>query len=81
MFIRLQTRYHVGCPTANRIVIISGTAYKQTQALLLKVVGYGYVENHETEVPFTHLSEIHTSDHNEFLKSNGVGVWLVLSLW
>ena len=36
----------------------------------LKVVRCGYVESHETDVPFTHLPEFHISDHKEFLKSN-----------
>ena len=43
--------------------------------------GCGYVECHETEVPFTHLPKFHISDHKEFLKSNGMEVWLVFSLW
>jgi len=60
---------------------VTCTAYKQTQALLLKVVGYGYVESHETEVPFTHLAKLHISDLEKFLKSNGVEVCLVFSLW
>jgi len=29
--------------------------------LLLKVVACGYVESHETEVPFTHLPKFHIS--------------------
>ena len=62
-------------------VAVACTAYKQTQALLLKVVDCGYVESHETEVPFTHLPKFHISYHKEFLKSNGVEVWLVFSLW
>jgi len=36
-------------------VSVTSTACKQTQALLLKVVGCGYVESHETKVPFTRL--------------------------
>jgi len=48
-------------------VSVSCTAYKQTQALLLKVVGCGYVESHETEVPFTRMAKFHISDHKEFL--------------
>jgi len=43
--------------------------------------GCGYVESDEIEVPFTHLPKFHISDHMEFLKSNGVEVWLVFSLW
>jgi len=42
-------------------------------------VGCGYFESHETEVPFTHLPTFHISDHKEFLKSNGVEVWLAFS--
>jgi len=47
--------------------------------LLKEVVGCGYFESHETEVPFTHLPTFHISDHKEFLKSNGVEVWLAFS--
>jgi len=53
-------------------VSVTSADYKQTQALMLKVVGCGYVESHETEVPFTHMPKFHISDHKEFLKSNGV---------
>jgi len=50
--------------------------------LLQKVAGCGYVESHETEVPFTRLPKFHISDHKEFLKSDGVEVWLVFSfMW
>ena len=63
-------------------VSVTCTAYKQTQALLLKVVGCGYVESHETKVLFTRLPKFHISDHKEFLKSNGIEVWLVFSfMW
>jgi len=48
----------------------------------LKVVGCGYVESHKTEGPLTHLLKFHISDRKEFLKSNGVDVWLVFSfMW
>jgi len=61
-------------------VPVACITYKQTQALLLE--SCGYVEGHETEVPFTHLPEFHISDHKQFLKSNGVDVWLVFSfMW
>jgi len=44
--------------------------------------GCGHVEteSHETEVSFSHLPKFHISDHKEFLKSNGVDVWLVFPL-
>jgi len=49
---------------------------------MLKVVGCGNVESHETEVPFTYLPKFLISDHKEFLKSNSVEVWLVFSfMW
>jgi len=44
--------------------------------------GCDHVESHETEVPFPHLPKFHNSVHKEFLKSNGVDVWLVFShMW
>jgi len=46
-------------------VSVTSTAYKQTQALLLKVVGCGDVESHETEVPFHHLPKFHISGHKD----------------
>jgi len=50
-------------------VSVTCTAYKQTQTLLLKVMA------------MLKVTKFHISDHNEFLKSNGVEVWLVFSLW
>jgi len=32
------------------------------------------------QVSFSHLPKFHISDHKEFLKSNGVDVWLVFPL-
>jgi len=57
-------------------VSVTCTAYKQTQTLLLKVMAMLKVMKQKC-----HLPKFHISDHNEFLKSNGVEVWLVFSLW
>ena len=63
-------------------VSVTCIAYKQTQALLLEIMGCGYVDSHETKVPFAHLHKFHISDHKEFLKNSGVEVGLVFSfMW
>jgi len=43
----------------------------------LFVHGFCHVENLETEVPFPHLPKFRISEHKEFVKTNGVNVWLV----
>jgi len=36
-----------------------------------------HVETHETDVSFPHLPNFRISEHKEFIKSNGMDVWLV----